>query len=73
MKLLAVAAMAGCAVAQTPDIDDIMSRVAINQAKALEMRTQFVYTQKQLLRMVRSNGKRSHCSSTVLRQTNCTL
>jgi len=57
MKLLAVAAMAGCAVAQTPDVDDIMSRVAINQAKALEMRTQFVYTQKQLLRMVRSNGK----------------
>ena len=34
-----------------------MSRVAANQSRAQEMRRQYVYTQKQTLRLVRSNGK----------------
>jgi hypothetical protein len=40
-----------------PDIGTIMSRVAINQAKSMEERRNYVYTQKQLLRFVRGNGK----------------
>ncbi len=39
------------------DVHDIMSRVAANQARTQEMRRQYVYTQKQTLRLVRSNGK----------------
>lgn len=58
MKLLILLlAATGLGRAQTPDIDQIMSRVAINQAKAQELRYLYVYTQKQLLRFVRSNGK----------------
>jgi len=58
MKLLAlIAAAAGFASAQTPDIESIMSQVGINQAKAQELRSNYVYTQKQLLRFVRGNGK----------------
>jgi hypothetical protein len=34
-----------------------MSRVAINQAKSQELRENYVYTQKQLLRLVRGGGK----------------
>ena len=47
----------GCALAQTPDAATIMSRVGINQAKASDMRRQFVFDQKQLLRLHRGNGK----------------
>jgi hypothetical protein len=43
--------------AQTPDVQDIMSRVAANQARTQEMRRQYVYTQKQTLRLVRGSGK----------------
>jgi hypothetical protein len=58
MKLLAlIFAAAGLAHAQTPGIESIMSQVATNQAKAQELRYLYVYTQKQLLRFVRSNGK----------------
>lgn len=60
MKLLAlILAATGFARAQAdpPDIDRIMSQVGINQAKAQDLRSSYVYTQKQLLRFVRSNGK----------------
>jgi hypothetical protein len=57
MRLLVAALLAGCAWGQAPDIGQIMSRVGINQARSLEERQNWVYTQKQLLRMVRGNGK----------------
>jgi hypothetical protein len=59
MKILAllIAAGTGCALAQTPDVQVIMSRVAANQATTQGMRRQYVYTQKQTLRLVRGNGK----------------
>src|SRR5580698_4845749 len=41
----------------TPTIDEIMSRVARNQAKTLDARTSYVYNQTQLLRMLRGNHK----------------
>jgi len=44
-------------LAQAPDVAQIMSRVALNQAKSQDAREQYVYNQKQLLRMVRSNHK----------------
>ena len=58
MKLIALfAAVAASIPAQTPSVESIMSRVAINQAKSQELRTNYVYSQKQLLRMLRGNGK----------------
>jgi hypothetical protein len=45
------------ALAQTPPIDEIMSRVAANQAKSVDARKQYVYQQEQLVRLHRSNGK----------------
>ena len=59
---------AGCAAAQVapeatpatspaPTIDEIMSRVARNQAKTLDARAGYVYTQSQLLRMLRGTHK----------------
>ncbi|HYW45777.1 MAG TPA: hypothetical protein VE959_23130 [Bryobacteraceae bacterium] len=57
MKILLLAATFGCAWAQTPDIGQIMSRVALNQAKSQDLRKFYVYNQKQLLKMVRGNGK----------------
>ena len=58
MKLLIlVGAAAGFLAAQTPDVNSIMSQVGINQAKSQEQRAQWLYQQKQLLRMVRSSGK----------------
>jgi hypothetical protein len=61
MRLLILAAAAlvaiSSALAQMPDIGTIMTRVAINQAKSMEERRNYVYTQKQLLRFVRGNGK----------------
>jgi hypothetical protein len=57
MKALVLLSAIGCAFAQTPDIGQIMSRVAINQAKSQDMRQYFVYSQKQLLRMNRTSGK----------------
>jgi hypothetical protein len=57
MKILLLAAAAGMAWGQSPDIDEIMRRVAMNQAKSLELRTNYVYHQKQLLRMIRGTKK----------------
>jgi hypothetical protein len=61
MKILLLAATLGYASAQTtgpaPDIAQIMSQVASNQAKSQDQRREWVYTQKQLLRMQRGNGK----------------
>src|SRR5450432_3993739 len=45
------------AMAQTPAIDEIMSRVAGNQAKSVEAERRFVYDQEELVRLHRSNGK----------------
>jgi hypothetical protein len=45
------------ASAQAADVQEIMSRVAANQARTQEMRRHYVYTQKQTLRLVRGNGK----------------
>src|ERR1035438_5054807 len=50
-----IAASAG--YSQAPAIDDIMVRVAANQAKSVEARKQFVYRQQELVAMHQSNGK----------------
>ncbi|SPF33315.1 conserved exported hypothetical protein [Candidatus Sulfopaludibacter sp. SbA4] len=50
-----IAASAG--FSQAPSIDDIMGRVAANQAKSVEARKQFVYRQQELVAMHQSNGK----------------
>jgi len=57
MKLILLAATVSMAAAQTPDIETIMSRVARNQAKSHDARKDYVYNQKQLLRMIRGGGK----------------
>ena len=58
MKVLAVAAiLSGCVAAQTPDVREIMTRVGENQEKAQDLRKEFTFRQKQLLRMNRGNGK----------------
>ncbi|MGO9230735.1 MAG: hypothetical protein ACLQKA_16210 [Bryobacteraceae bacterium] len=58
MKLLILAGVAAALLtAATPDANSIMVQVGINQAKSREQRTQWIYQQKQLLRMVRSGGK----------------
>ncbi len=57
MRFLLIAAAVGVAFGQTPTVEEIMSRVAENQNRALEQRKDFVYHQRQLLRMVRGNGK----------------
>jgi hypothetical protein len=57
MKLLLLALAAGCAWAQTPGLDEIMSRVALNQAKSQDLRENYVYHQTQELRLVRGGGK----------------
>ncbi len=57
MKILLLAATLGCAWAQAPDIADILSRVALNQAKSQDLRKSYVYNQKQLLRMIRGSGR----------------
>jgi len=57
MKILLLAAAALAGRAETPAIDDIMRRVALNQAKSQELRTNYVYHQQQLLRMLRGNKK----------------
>lgn len=45
------------ALAQMPDIDEIMSRVAANQAKSVEARKQYVYRQEELVSLHKGNGK----------------
>ena len=57
MKLVMWMALAGFpALAQTPGIDEIMSRVAANQAQSVEARKQYVYRQEQLFSLHRANG-----------------
>lgn len=58
MKLAIWIALAGFpALAQTPDIDDIMARVAANQAKSVEARQRYVYRQDELVSLHKGNGK----------------
>jgi hypothetical protein len=45
------------ALAQTPGIDEIMARVAANQAQSGEARKQYVYQQEQLVGLHRANGR----------------
>jgi hypothetical protein len=53
LMLLALSA-AGAAV---PDVREIMSRVAENQDRAQELRRQYTFHQKQLLRLMRGNNR----------------
>lgn len=57
MKLILLAATVAMAAAQTPEIEQIMSRVALNQAKSHDARKDYIYNQRQLLRMIRGGGK----------------
>lgn len=58
MKLLILAgAAAALLAAQSPDVNSIMAQVATNQAKSREQRTQWIFEQHQLLRMVRGGGR----------------
>jgi hypothetical protein len=57
MKILASLAIALGAAAQTPDVATIMERVGRNQAESQELRKQYTFHQKQLLRMHRGSGK----------------
>ena len=45
------------ALAEDPTVDQIMARVAENQARAQDMRRAYVYNQKILARFHRTNGK----------------
>ena len=62
-RLILAGSFAGFLAAQaplateTPDVNAIMSQVGINQAKSRDQRAQWIYQQKQTLRMVRSSGK----------------
>src|SRR5579871_4131913 len=47
----------GLLLAEDPTVDQIMARVAENQARAQEMRRAYVYNQKVLARFHRANGK----------------
>ena len=42
MKFLLLFAAAGCALAQAPDVYQIMTRVALNQAKAEDSRREWL-------------------------------
>jgi hypothetical protein len=58
MKLAIWIALAGLpALAQTPSIDEIMSRVAANQKKSVAARKEYVYHQEQLVSLRRAGGK----------------
>src|SRR5579871_3441722 len=60
MNLLPVSLLVICAapvLAQDPSVDQIMAKVAENQAHAQEMRRAFVYNQKIEARFRRANGK----------------
>jgi len=52
-----MAMLAGCALAQTPSVQEIMDRVAESQAKSLKARRSYVYDQEEVLRMKRGGGK----------------
>src|ERR1035441_5278079 len=58
MKQIAIfATLAAAAAAQAPDVETIMERVGRNQAQAVAQRQEFTFRQKQLLRLIRGNGK----------------
>jgi len=58
MKLLGMMLVtAGAAMAQAPDVAEIMARVGEKQERASVARQEFTFHQKQLLRMNRGNGK----------------
>src|SRR5262245_20578196 len=57
MKLLILTFAAATVWAQPADVDEIMARVAENQSKALEYRKDWIYHQKQRLRLLRGNAK----------------
>lgn len=59
MKILAflLAWGVGGALAQTPDVAEIMAKVGVHQTADEARRREYVYTQKQTLRLLRGNGK----------------
>src|SRR5579862_3879434 len=58
MRLLPLLLLSPCILlAEEATVDQIMARVAENQARAQEMRRAYVYNQKILARFHRSNGK----------------
>jgi len=58
MRLLPLILLSPCfLLAEEPTVDQIMSRVAENQARAQDMRRAYVYNQKILARFHRTNGK----------------
>jgi hypothetical protein len=57
MAWIMAAAAAAFAQSGAPKIDEIMARVAQNQAKSVEARKQFVYKQDELLALRHANGK----------------
>lgn len=46
-------------LAQTPNVDEIMSQVATHQDQAEQLRSKYTYTQKVRIRALRANGKLS--------------
>jgi hypothetical protein len=56
-RIAIFAALAAAAAAQAPDVETIMDHVGRNQAQAVAQRQEFTFHQKQLLRLVRGNGK----------------
>ncbi len=56
-RLLWIVVAASTALAQPPKIDEIMRRVAANQAKSVEARKQFVYRQQEVVQLLKSSGK----------------
>jgi hypothetical protein len=57
VKQLLVLLALSTAGAVVPDVQEIMSRVAENQSRAQELRRQYTFHQKQLLRMMRGNNR----------------
>ena len=51
------AMLVAAGMVKPPDLDRILHEVAENQAKSQDLRLHFLYTQKQLLRLIRANGK----------------
>ncbi|HLK63409.1 MAG TPA: hypothetical protein VKU19_08215 [Bryobacteraceae bacterium] len=56
-RILWVLVAASAGFSQAASIEEIMGRVAANQAKSVEARKQFVYRQQELVAMHQSNGK----------------
>jgi len=52
-----MAVLSGCALGQTPSVQEIMARVAESQAKSLDARRAYLYDHEELLRMTRPGGK----------------